>query len=116
MEKGLLYFTISVALLWVILDEFFGSKKLSGIADNLTPDIKSPTEAVKEAVTDTVDKAKEKVKDAVQGTKTPKEKKDDAKKAKDNVDKSNVNDKAKGAIKDAIDKFYETVPGYTIDA
>lgn len=38
MEKGLLFFTLSLLCLWVILDEFFGDKKLlSGIALKLTP-------------------------------------------------------------------------------
>lgn len=37
MEKGLLFFTLSLLCLWVILDEFFGDKRLSNIALQFTP-------------------------------------------------------------------------------
>jgi hypothetical protein len=36
MEKGLLFFTLSVACLWLVLDEFYGGRKLSSIAAALS--------------------------------------------------------------------------------
>lgn len=37
MEKGLLFLTLSIGCLWLLLDEFFGGRKLSSIANSLTP-------------------------------------------------------------------------------
>lgn len=93
MEKGLLFFTLSMLCLWVILDDFFGSKKLSGIAQNLTPNIKSPGEAVSEFV---------------EGTATKKEMKSKENDIKKSIDKNkNMNPKAKDALKDSVNHFYD---------
>lgn len=102
MEKGVLFFTLSVACLWLILDDLFGTKKVSGLAQQLTPNINMP-----------VDFFKDKVKDVVEGTATPEEKEKQVKEAKEKVDKSESikTDDAKKAIKDLIDDFYEKSGG-----
>lgn len=93
MEKGLLFFTISAACLWLLLDEFFGTKRLSNVAQNFVPNIKSPGEAVSEFV---------------EGTATKEEMQSKEKEVTDSVDKNkNLPEKAKKAIKDAIKKFYD---------
>jgi hypothetical protein len=50
MEKGLLFLTLFMLCLWVILDDFFGTKKLTLISLSLTPNIgTSYSEAMEEA-------------------------------------------------------------------
>lgn len=94
MEKGLLFLTLSVGCLWVILDEFFGDKRLTNIVNNMTPDFENP---IKEAVHD-----------VMYGKQTPAEKIEARDAAKEKVDKEfKSSDSAKADIKKAIDKFYE---------
>lgn len=102
MEKGVLFFTLSVACLWLILDDLFGSKKVSGLAQQLTPSFNSP-----------LDFAKEKVKEVVEGTATPEEREKQVKEAKEKVDKSDAikTDEAKKAVKDLIDDTYKKFGG-----
>lgn len=42
MEKGLLFFTLSILCLWLLLDEFFGNRRISKVALTLTPELKIP--------------------------------------------------------------------------
>lgn len=103
-EKGLLFLTLSVACLWVLLDEFYGTKKISKIAKNFVPEIPNPIEAIKENVDDFVN-----------GTKTDTDKKQDKDKIKNEIDKKpGVSDKGKDALKDAVDQFYNNMPGAVI--
>ncbi|MGE7954920.1 hypothetical protein [Lysinibacillus xylanilyticus] len=90
MEKGVLFFTLSVACLWLILDDLFGTKKVSGLAQSLTPDFSTP-----------IDKF-------MNGSLTKEEKEQGVKDAKDKVDKSKAikTDDAKKAVKDLIDHEY----------
>jgi hypothetical protein len=87
MERGLLFFTLSLLCLWAILDEFYGGKKLSDIAFFLTP-------ASKKRLADVW-------KDDDQANRSKEE-------AKEKIDKSDdMTDDAKDKLKDAIDKFWE---------
>ena len=70
MEKGLLFFTLSMVAVWLILDDFFGSKRVSNMAMKMTPDINTPLDTVKEGI----DKATESVKDGVSNYKKGQEK------------------------------------------
>lgn len=40
MEKGLLFLTLAMLCLWVILDDFFGDRKLSNVAKQLAGSVK----------------------------------------------------------------------------
>jgi len=102
MEKGLLFLTISVGCLWIILDEFFGTQKISGLSQKLTPDINTPIDKAIDSVKDTVDNFTK------WETKTDGEKEKKRQEINKNID-SNKNikdDKAKNALKDAVNKFY----------
>jgi len=102
MEKGLLFFTLAAGILWLILDEFWGSKKISGIATQLTPDISNP-------VTDVIDKVGDKVKDTFSWrTLTPEDKEESHKKLKESIDKSDKikDNETKKRIKEMVDDFY----------
>lgn len=98
MEKGLLFLTLAVGCGWLVLDEFFGNKRISNIAKNFTPTAPSITEAIKETVVGTEEQQKKKALDQ--------------EKLKNAVDKNkNIKtDKAKKAVKDAIDEFYNNTP------
>ncbi|MCY8915039.1 hypothetical protein [Bacillus atrophaeus] len=68
MEKGLLFFTLSLVAIWIILDDFYGGKHLSKMAKNMTPDINTPVDSLIETTGDVWDKAVDKageVKDKV---------------------------------------------------
>ena len=88
MEKGLLFFTLSVLCLWVILDEFFGNGMLSSGIKKVTPDVSlfSSNKYTEEETKEKVEEWKTKV-DNNDGIKT---------------------DGAKQSIKNIIDHFYET--------
>ena len=89
MEKGLLFMTLSVLCLWILLDEFFGTKKLSKVAESLTPDV-----------------------GLVLGGGIPldtsqEEKDEAAKDIKDKIDKNkDLKDKIKDDLKKGVDHFY----------
>lgn len=94
MEKGLLFLTLAVGCLWLILDEFFGDKRLSNIVNNVTPDFENPL--------------KEAVHNAMYGKQTLEEKVEAKEALKDKVDKEfKSTDKAKSEIKKSIDMFWE---------
>lgn len=62
MEKGLLMFTLAMGCFWLILDDFYGGKRLTKLVIKITPDVKSPLEKVEESVStykDKVDKNSE---------------------------------------------------------
>ena len=88
LEKGLMFFTLAVACLWVILDDLFGDKRLSKVLENLTPDLKTPVETF------------------IEGSATMEEKMQDQKDAKKWIDEQNVSDSYKDKSKKIIDKFY----------
>lgn len=50
MEKGLLMLTLSIGCVWLLLDDFYGSKRLTSLVLSITPDVKSPMEKVEEKV------------------------------------------------------------------
>lgn len=103
MEKGILFLTIAAGCLWIILDEFFGTKKISGVAQQMTPTINNP-------VADAIDGVTEGVKDFVSwdvGTKTRDETKKDASNLLKEVDKNTkLDSKVKDVLKDSISDFY----------
>lgn len=91
MEKGLLFFTLAVGAFWLILDEFYGAKRISNIASQLTPTSTNPIKDFmgwKEA--------------------TPEEKEKTYKQTLDKIDKNKgiKTDKAKDAVKDMVTDFY----------
>lgn len=86
MEKGLLFLTLAMLCLWLILDEFFGTNKISALAQRMTPDIPDIWDAPP-------------LIDVTQADKNRNE-------AKENVDKSELNSEAKKQMKKMIDKFY----------
>ncbi|MEC1692620.1 hypothetical protein P9E05_14145 [Bacillus mojavensis] len=90
MEKGLLFFTLALTAIWIILDDFYGGRHLTKMAQKMTPDIGSPLDVV----TDGVESAKEAVQDA--GKKT-------VKKGKKVIEKATGYDKYKD-VQDAIKK------------
>ncbi|MBV2241160.1 hypothetical protein [Bacillus inaquosorum] len=94
MEKGLLFFTLALTAIWIILDDFYGGKHLSKMAQKMTPDIGSPLDVV----SDGVESAKEAVQDA--GKKTVKKAKKTGKKV---IEKATGYDKYK-SVQDAIKK------------
>lgn len=99
MEKGILFLTIAAGCLWIILDEFFGTKKISGISQKMTPTINNPIADAAEGVKDffTWDV----------GTKSVKEKNKDASNLLKEVDKNEkLNPKVKEEIKKGINQFY----------
>lgn len=93
MEKGLLFLTLSVGCLWLVLDEFFGNKRLSSVVSNLTPDFKNPVETF------------------IQGSATPMEKDKIRQDTLNNIEKGKSSDSAKKAMKDAVNRFYESTGG-----
>lgn len=102
MEKGLLFFTLAAGAFWLILDEFYGTKKVSGIASQLTPQLNNP-------ITNAIDTTVGKVKEFTQwNVATPEEKEKTHKKIIEDIDKNeNIKTKeAKKAIKDVVDDFY----------
>lgn len=100
MEKGILFLTITAGCLWIILDEFFGTKKVSGIVQQMTPNASLPFEKTADAVDDffTWDV----------GNKGAKEIEDDRLKLKEKIknDPNVKSDKAKKSLQDAVDHFY----------
>lgn len=69
MEKGLLFFTLALTAIWIILDDFYGGKHLSKMAQKMTPDISTPIDVVKdgwESTKDTVEEAGKTAKKAVE--------------------------------------------------
>jgi hypothetical protein len=50
MEKGLLFFTLAVICLWLLLDDFFGDKRVSKLAMSVTPDVRTPIDDVKQKI------------------------------------------------------------------
>ena len=88
-----MFLTLSVACLWLILDEFFGDKRVSGVVMNLTPDFENP---IKQAISN-----------ALNGDKTLSEKVEAKENAKDYVDKNmKSSDSVKSEIKNAIDQYW----------
>ncbi|MGE7807103.1 hypothetical protein [Lysinibacillus sp. NPDC096215] len=82
----------------------FGSKKVSGLAQQLTPSM---------SFASPIDFAKEKITEVVEGTATPEEREKQVKEAKEKIDKSESikTDEAKKAVKDLIDDAYEKFGG-----
>lgn len=102
MEKGLLFFTLAAAAFWLILDEFYGTKKVSGIANQLTPQTNNP-------ISDALNNVGESIKDFTKWeVKTPDEKEKSYKKAIEDIDKNDniKTDSAKKAMKDLVTDFY----------
>ena len=96
MEKGLLMLSLSILCLWLLLDEFFGTKKLSNVAAKFTPNI--PT-------------VPEKINEALNGDPKVKEKnREDAKKAIDKQPNTEINKAAKDKLKEMVDHFYGPQP------
>lgn len=50
MEKGLLMLTLAIGCVWLILDDFFGTKRLTSLVLSVTPNVTSPLDNVKEKV------------------------------------------------------------------
>lgn len=57
MEKGLLFLTLSILCLWLVLDEFFGERRLTAMVLKLTPDSDTTIGEIKEKVTAKMDEA-----------------------------------------------------------
>ncbi|HDR7881780.1 TPA: cytoplasmic protein [Bacillus cytotoxicus] len=112
--KGLTFLTLSLLFLWLVFDDFVGKKRLSKLAQMMTPDLSLPSagevaekvvdgakEYVKETVKDTRDAQKEADKKVTDGLlKTPK---DATGKQKDTIEKLKEADKKRketGAYKD----------------
>jgi hypothetical protein len=93
MEKGLLFFTLSMFCLWVILDEFFGTKRISAIAEKMTPNTPSLSENLQKAWKD--DEQAQKSKEKVKG----------------NIEKDKkLNSKEKKYYQGLVDHFYGPAP------
>lgn len=100
MEKGILFLTITAACLWILLDEFFGTKKISGVAQNMTPKMETPLDKVTEGVKDffTFDmKLDSKPKEKIEQRNNVNKKIDD---------NPNMDSKLKQELKKSVDKFY----------
>lgn len=98
MEKGVLFLTLTAACLWIILDEFFGTKKVSNVAQQLTPNAPNPFEKTKEAVKDFM----------TWEVGTLEDKEERRKEINKQIEANDgiKTDKAKKALKDAVDAFY----------
>lgn len=87
-DRGLLFLILSLTSIWLVFDDFFGGKRLSNLANMLTPGGGGLPEVPHIPLEDK-EKAEE---NRVDGKKW--------------IDKQNINPKAKGSIKEAIDHFY----------
>lgn len=99
MEKGILFLTIAAGCLWILLDEFFGTKKISGVASQMTPTINNP-------LSNAIDGVKDFVSWDV-GTKSETEKNKDASQILKNIEENpNLNNKVKDTLKESVNDFY----------
>lgn len=102
MEKGLLFFTLAAGAFWLILDEFYGTKRVSNIATQLTPQMNNP-------ITDALNNVGESIKDFTKWeVKTPAEKEKSYKKTIDDINKNDniKSNDAKKAMQDLVTDFY----------
>jgi hypothetical protein len=59
-DKGLLFFTLALVCFWLVFDDLVGKKRLSNIAQMLTPDFPGIGEVIKDKAKEaTADEAKE---------------------------------------------------------
>lgn len=112
--KGLTFLTLSLLFLWLVFDDFVGKKRLSKLAQMMTPDLSLPSagevaekvvdgakESVKETVKDTRDAQKEADKKVTDGLlKTPKDATDKQKETIDKLKEAEKKRKETGAWKD----------------
>lgn len=73
MDRGLFFFILGLASIWLVLDEFVGKKRLTTFAGLMTPDL-SIAKEVKEAVSDAGEKLNEKAPNIFYSKKDPKDK------------------------------------------
>ncbi|MCQ6337871.1 MULTISPECIES: cytoplasmic protein [Bacillus cereus group] len=64
--KGLTFLTLSLLFLWLVFDDFVGKKRLSKLAQMMTPDLSMPSAG--EVAEKVVDGAKESVKETTKNT------------------------------------------------
>ncbi|MED1170187.1 cytoplasmic protein, partial [Bacillus paranthracis] len=64
--KGLTFLTLSLLFLWLVFDDFVGKKRLSKLAQMMTPDLSMPSPG--EVAEKVVDGAKESVKETTKNT------------------------------------------------
>lgn len=74
MDRGLFFFILGLASIWLVLDEFVGKKRLTTFAGLMTPDL-SMAKEVKQAVSDAGEKLNEKAPDIFHSNKDPDDKK-----------------------------------------
>ncbi|WP_144597568.1 MULTISPECIES: cytoplasmic protein [Bacillus] len=73
--KGLTFLTLSLLFLWLVFDDFVGKKRLSKLAQMMTPDLSLPSAG--EVAEKVVDGAKESVKETAKDTREAQKKADD---------------------------------------
>lgn len=66
--KGLTFLTLSLLFLWLVFDDFVGKKRLSKLAQMMTPDLSMP-DPIRDKVDKVIDDTKENVKKDTQDIK-----------------------------------------------
>ncbi|EOQ01055.1 hypothetical protein [Bacillus cereus] len=94
--KGLTFLTLSLLFLWLVFDDFVGKKRISKLAQMMTPDLNMPS--VGDVANKVADEAKESVKETVK----------DTREAQKEADKK-VTDGLLKTPKDATDKQKDTI-------
>jgi len=62
MDKGLMFLTLALVFLWLVFDDFVGKKRLSSLAQSLTPDLSLPSvKEVAQGAVENLDKHQETV-------------------------------------------------------
>lgn len=77
MDKGLFFFIMAIACLYILLDEFAGKSRISNVAGLMTPDLSIGgllKDQVKEKVSDTASDLNKKAPDIFYDPKDPKDK------------------------------------------